>query len=251
MSYTVSKTYPIDEHPLAQEVTENFHVPYHHNSDLTGKLTRVGNVVIASGVCQLWQGNHSFDKVNEEIPIGFRPYDVATISMTSTNAFLIVGSDGKMMIQGNVGQPTDQYTCINGMWLTTDFMDYSVYDFDDPKGHDVKRYYEAYEYSTNIVKVHFPYGQSTNTISFVRIGDFVYAGGWGYCNAPDNHWHKVQEILPVGYRPARDSMGGININGMRNWLWINTDGSFLADGVGGNDWYHATGLWKTNDRMPG
>lgn len=250
MPYTVSKTYPIDEHPLAREVTENFHIPYHSTSDKSGKLTRVGNVVILSGVAQLYQGNHGFDKVNEVIPIGFRPVDIAAVTMSTTNAFLAIGSDGSIMIQGNIGQPMDQYTCVNGMWLTTDFMDYSVYDFDDPKGHAVKRYYEAYEYTSHSVKIHFPYGRADNTISLVRVGDFVYAGGWGYCNFPERHWNELNEVVPSGYRPAYSRMGGINVNGMANFIKVETDGKIKADGWARSDWFHANGLWKTNDRMP-
>lgn len=214
-------------------------------------FTRIGNVVTMSGSLVISPGNYAFTgKVGggalpSYIPYGYRPIDCACATVSGSNAFLAIQSDGGVYLNGNITEPTSRGSSIFGTWLTEDDITYN-------SGSSGKYTYSpGYGYKTDrgMTKVHFPYARSSDTFTLVRLGQFVYVGGWGWVPTfPERHWNVLNERIPKGYRPADSHMGGININGKHDWLRAMPNGDIQADGgASSNEWYHMTGLWITRD----
>lgn len=242
-----SRLYDIREHPLARPYTTRIHIPYSNKESYDGLLTRVGNVVTFTGVSTFWQGDHNFDKVDEEIPYGYQPVGYATVMIESSGAFLCIDSTGAIHITGYMGQPSDNESSCFGVWLTGDLPPDA--DLSRDADNDKAKYISShYSNKTSQTTIHFPYMSDSSTISIIRMGDFVYAGGWAFGSFPERHYHVINEVIPYGYRPVDNNMGLISLSALSGSLWVRTDGSIQSDGdARSNKWFQACGLWLTRD----
>lgn len=245
---------PITQHPEFAIHKTSKHFPwaysYYANED-TITFTRIGNVVTMSGSQPISTGNYPFlgaaggGALGGYIPYGYRPIDCACATISGSNAFLAINPDGSVYLNGNITEPTDRGSVIFGAWLTED-------ELSSNYGSSGKYSYSpGYQYSKDrgVTKVHFPYARSSDTFTLVRLGQFVYVGGWGWVpTLPEAHHNVLNEHIPKGYRPYNSDMGLINVNGLRYSLKAMPNGNIQADGAGGtNEWYHVTGLWITRD----
>lgn len=245
-----SSLMPITRHPLALETYEDyFHFPYAMpGTGSGGAFTRVGNVVVFYGASKFQRGDHNMDKCMETIPFGFRPVSYATALISSSGAFYCIDSNGNIYITGYMGQPSEQYSSVMGVWLTTDAPPGGRAYIPNLNGINPKAYYKSCEYRTSTTSIHFPYLGDDARMTICRVGNFVYAGGWGYGSFPERHWHTINETIPLGYRPANSNMGMINVSALAGSLYVKTDGSIQSDGFArSNKWFMANGLWVTKD----
>lgn len=102
-----------------QPKTIQWKVPY---SDDKIQITRIGGMCVAGGTVKYTSGTEMNDnKVNETLPLGFRPsYDNATIALSGARATVVFfgKKDGSIYGRGNTGGGA--YTNLTGCWPTAD-----------------------------------------------------------------------------------------------------------------------------------
>lgn len=110
--------------PAVSEITHDgdistvyVHIPWSVQQDIRMAVERVGNVVTVNGCGGMSAGDAQWAKANECIPEGFKPTNLATITLTGGRAALLVQPDGSIYYDGDARDCT---THLNGTWITTD-----------------------------------------------------------------------------------------------------------------------------------
>lgn len=110
--------------PAVSEITHDgdvstvyVHVPWAVSQDIRMAVVRAGNVVTVNGCGGMSAGNAQWAKASEYIPDGFKPTNLATITLTGGRAALLVQPDGSMYYDGDARNCT---THLNGTWITKD-----------------------------------------------------------------------------------------------------------------------------------
>lgn len=117
---------PQEEQPMPaiSEITHDgdistvyVHVPWSVRQDIRMTIVRVGNIVTVNGCGGMNAGDAQWAKANEYIPDGFKPTNLATITLTGGRGALLVQPDGSIYYDGDARDCT---THLSGAWVTND-----------------------------------------------------------------------------------------------------------------------------------
>lgn len=110
--------------PAVSEITHDgdistvyVHIPWAVSQDIRMAVERAGNVVTVNGCGGMSAGDAQWAKANEYIPDGFKPTNLATITLTGGRAALLVQPDGSIYYDGDARNCT---THLSGAWVTND-----------------------------------------------------------------------------------------------------------------------------------
>lgn len=110
--------------PAVSEITHDgdistvyVHIPWSVQQDIRMTVVRTGNVVTVNGCGGMNAGDAQWAKANEYIPEGFKPTNLATITLTGGRAALLVQPDGSIYYDGDARNCT---THLSGAWVTND-----------------------------------------------------------------------------------------------------------------------------------